>query len=309
MKSAVSAVLLSLASATNVPTVEIEAGVFMPMQGLGTWQYNDSVAEAAVDSALRMGYTHIDTAYGYGNQVGVGRGLASSGRARSSYFLTTKIPGGMKYDDAMALLKENLEQLGLEYVDLVLTHFPATWGGEGGKALRQEEWRALEAFKEAGGTRSIGVSHYCRSHLDDILAINTTAIAVNQVEYHIGMGSAGVNATDDKDYCQSLGITYQAFSTLCGPCGTDELINGALVTGIGNKYNKSGAQVSLKWATQQGVPVLPKASNVAFQEENLDLFSWDLSEQDMATLTLSAKPPACGGGEDYPGESGDCPVA
>lgn len=307
MKKFLAPLALATTHATIVPTVEIEAGVWMPVQGLGTWQYNDSVAEDAVTKALALGYTLIDTANGYGNQIGVGKALAASDRARPSYFILTKIPGGMNHSAATALLDQNLEQLGVDYVDLVLTHYPADWNRNGGKALRQEGWKALEDFKKAGKARSIGVSHFCRHHLDDILEINTTAIAVNQVEFHIGMGQ-GVNATDNRAYNEQLGITYQGFSTLCGPCGTSELVNGPLVTNIGKKYNKSGAQVSLKWAVQQGVPVIPKSNKVDHLVGNMDLFSWTLSDEDMATLTAATSPPAAGGGKDFPGESGDCEI-
>jgi len=308
MNKLVASSLVGLALATVVPTIEIEAGVYLPMVGLGTWEYNDSMAEAAVTIALGLGYTHIDTALVYGNQKGIGRALAASGRARDSYFITTKIPGGSTYAQATADLNTDLEELGLDYVDHVMVHFPATWAGEGGKELRVEGWKALEDFKKAGKTRSIGVSHFCKQHLDDILAVNTTAIAINQVEYHIGMGSADKNATDDKAYCDSIGVTYMSFSTLCGPCGTDELRTGDLVVNIGKKYGKSGSQVSLKWAVQQGIPVIPKSSSAQHQQENLDLFSWTLSKADMQTLTLAKSPPACGGGATYPGASGDCVI-
>lgn len=297
------------AVATVVPTIEIERGVYFPMAGLGTWQYNDSVAEDAVTKALNAGYTNIDTANVYGNQVGIGRALAKSSRARDSYFITTKINGGLNFADATAALNQNLDQLGLSYVDLVLTHFPAAWDGTGGRAMRIEGWKALEAFKAAGKTRSIGVSHYCKNHLEDILAINTTAIALNQVEFHIGMIPFGDNATDFMGYDRQVGVTYMSFSTLCGPCGTTELVNGPLVTGIGKKYGKTGAQVSLKWAVQQGIPVVPKTNDPIYLQENMDLFSWSLSDEDMATLSASRSPPPCGGGTSYPGQSGDCEIA
>ena len=154
-----------------VPTIELEAGVYFPMVGLGTWQYNNSQAQAAVTTALNMGYTMIDTANVYGNQVGIGAALKASSRARSSYFITTKINGGLNFDDATTALNQNLQQLGVDYVDLTLTHFPASWEGQGGKAMRQAGWKALEAFKKAGKTKSIGVSHYCKSHMQDMLEI------------------------------------------------------------------------------------------------------------------------------------------
>merc|ERR1712139_628654 len=109
-----------------------------------------------------------------------------------------------------------------------------------------------------------------------------------------------VNATDGKEFDRGQHITYQSFSPLCGPCGTaahQELIKGALVTSIGAKYNKTGAQVSLKWQVQQGIPVIPKASSATHLKENIDLFDWKLSAEDMATLTGSSTPPVSGGGD------------
>jgi len=290
-----------------VPTIELEPGVLFPIVGLGTWQYNDSQAENAVTLGFQNGYTMLDTANVYGNQAGIGRALKASGRARGTYFITTKINGGLKFDEATAAINQNLQLLGVDYVDLTLTHFPASWEGAGGKALRQEGWRALEAAKKAGKTRSIGISHYCKSHVQDILEINTTTIALNQVEYHIGMEYWGDNSTDYKDYDRQVGVTYMSFSTLCGPCETDELVNGALVTGIGKKYGKSGAQVSLKFAVQQGIPVVPKSSDSAHQKENLDLFDFTLSDEDMKLLMAQKSPPPAL--HLQPPASGDCAVA
>ena len=208
---AVSTALLSFAPHTfTTPTIEIASGVHLPLVGIGTWQYNDSVTEAAVLSALSMGYEHVDTAAGYANAAGVARALERSGRARASYFVTSKIPGGLNESVAAAALDANLAALRLAHVDLMLVHFPATWGGEGGKAARQAEWRALEAFVRAGKARAIGVSHYCRWHVEEILEIATIKPAVNQVQFHVGMGMAGPTATDDRAWLRQQGITYQS---------------------------------------------------------------------------------------------------
>ena len=309
--------LLALGAASSIPTIPIAgpngAAVDLPMAGLGTWQYNESVAEQAVTDALALGYTHIDCAYGYDNQAGVGKALAASPRARASYFITTKIPGGLNESEATANFNDGLDQLGIGYVDLLLVHYPASWAGAGGRAARQAEWRVMEGFVKAGRARALGVSHYCRRHVQDILDLpNEVPIAVNQVQYHVGMGAAGVtdgdNATDDKGWMEAQGILYQGFSPLCGPCGTTELIDGELVVGIGKKYGKSGAQVSLKWQVMQGIPVIPKAHVVAYLKENIDLFDWELSDVDVAKLN-AATSPAVAGNAGPPATSGDCDVA
>jgi len=306
---------------TSVPTITIAPGVKMPLAGVGTWQYNATVAERVVAEALGLGYRHVDTALNYHNQDGVGRAIAAaidgSRLTRRDLFLVSKIPGGLNHSAASAALETSLAQLFPKatgaYVDLMLVHFPATWAGAGGKAARQEEWSALEAFVKEGKARAIGVSHYCRRHLDDILEIATIRPAVNQVQYHVGMGAAGPLADDDMAYMRSKGVTFEGFSPLCGPCGganATELISGALVSRIGRKHGKSGAQVALRWQVQQGIPVIPKSKDLAHLRENIDLFSWALDADDMAALSAATKPAVSGatspGGEPV---SGDCSVA
>eukprot|EP01046_Picozoa_sp_COSAG06_P007445 COSAG06_NODE_364_length_16784_cov_21.917231_4_plen_410_part_00 len=277
--------LVGVSAAAGIPTVTIGkdakgAPVQLPMSGIGTWQYNDTVAEAAVALALTLGYTHIDTAIGYDNQVGIAKALKASTRPRESYFVTSKIPGGLDYADATKQLEQSIQQLGLPYVDMMLVHFPATWGGKGGKELRQAGWKALEDFYKAGKTRAIGISHYCEAHIADILEVATVLPAVNQVQYHVGMGApstSGLNMTDmpapskPSEQPSYKGIIYQSFSPLCGPCGTTELIDGPLVTSIGKAHGKSGAQVSLKWQIQRGIPVIPKTHQKEYMLENIDL--------------------------------------
>merc|ERR1712084_111185 len=130
---------------------------------------------------------------------------------------------------------------------------------------------------------------------EDVLSVSTVPIALNQVMYHVGMGQSPDVATDYKDYMKSQGIVYMSFSTLCGPCGDEkmELVNGPLVTEVAQHYNVTGPQVALKWAVQQGVPVVPKSSNPTHLSEDFDLFSFTLSQEEMDRLT-SATPPATG---------------
>jgi diketogulonate reductase-like aldo/keto reductase len=281
----------------------------MPLYGLGTWQYNNSVAEQAVLDAFKLGYRHVDTAMVYGNQVGVGQALAKSGVPREEYFVTTKIMGGFNASATKQNADECLKELGLKYVDLLLIHFPSDAQGQGGVAGRQEEWKELEAWAKAGGAKALGVSHYCAHHVKDVQQVATVPIAVNQVQFHVGMGSAPGTATDDKDFMLSEGIVYQAFSSLCGPCPAPyntELITGDLVTSIGKSHNKTGAQVALKWVVQQGIPVLPKSSNPTHIAENMDLFTWNLTEAEMAKLSASPTPPVGGGPSST--DSGDCGI-
>jgi len=308
--------LVQLATAglpRHYPSVPIKGRsgvVAMPLYGLGTWLYNSTVAEMAATMALGMGYRHIDTAFGYDNQDGVGRALKNSGLQRKEYFITSKIPGGLNASATMATANQCLKQLGLSYVDLMLVHFPASDNGKGGKAARVEEWKALEKWAKSGKARAIGVSHYCAHHIKDIQEVATLPIAVDQVQYHVGMGSAGPMATDDKAFIQSQGILYQGFSSLCGPCNPPdnmELINGSLVTEIGKAHGRTGAQVALKWLVQQGIPVIPKSKNRVHQRENMDLFDFQLTSAEMARLAAATTPATAGGANAE--ESGDCSVA
>lgn len=286
----------------TTPMRGVEGNVPMPMVGMGTWQYNDTLAEASVLSAFKLGYRHVDTALGYDNQKGVGRALKATGLPREEYFVTTKIPGGLDAAGTEKALDECLEQLDVDYVDLMLVHYPATWEGAGGAEGRKEEWLAMEKWAKQGKARAIGVSHFCRTHVEDVQSVATIPIALNQVEFHVGMGTAGNDITDDKPWMQEQGIVYAGFSSLCGPCQNPlELITGPLVTRIGKEHGKSGATVALRWATQQGIPVIPKSDNPKHQLSNLDVFNWNLTDSDMAALTASTTPPQSG---EY-----DCEVA
>lgn len=297
----------------QVPTVPmhgVDGKVDMPLFGLGTWQYNDSVAAAAIQLAFSVGYRHVDTALVYNNHKGVSLGLKNAGVPRDEFFVTTKIPGGLNSSATAAAADQSLSELGLSYVDLMLLHFPATFDGVGGRANRQEQWAALERWAMQGKARAIGVSHYCRPHLEDILSIAKVPIAVNQVQYHIGMGTAGRLATDDRDFVLSKGILYQSFSPLCGPCTpplNKELYSGDLVSNIGRNYNKTGSQVSLRWLVQQNIPVIPKSTSKAHLQSNMALFDFSLSDDEMRRLSAATSPGVGGGPNDQ--ESGDCSIA
>lgn len=285
------ATLAMTAATLDIPTKEIVPGVHMPMSGLGTWLYNNTVAEAAVSMALAYGTRSLDTAQTYGNQAGVGAAIKASGVPRKEIFLTTKVDGGQGEDGTVAAHEENLRLLGLDYVDLLLVHFPCNWDGVTGcsAAGRQATWRGLESLYTAGKARAIGVSHYCQHHLQDVLDIATVPIAINQQEWHVGMGTDPEGVVS---FCNAHGITYQSFSPLCGPCGSEELITGDLVTGIGAAHGKSGAQVALKWLVNNGSPVISKTSNPKHLAENMDLFGWELTPSEMESLSNATSPPS-----------------
>ena len=276
--------------------------VYMPLIGTGTWQYNDTVAYESVCKAFEVGYTFVDTAFGYKNQRGVGKAIRDCWKKpRKDLFVLTKIPGGLNTTEVHAAHKQNLLELGLDYVDHLMTHFPSDWEEtKASQAARQEEWLALEAIYKSGEARTIGISHYCSRHILDIMWVATVTPALNQVEYHIG----SQDVDDVIDTCADLGITFMSFSPLCGPCQlddpTDSLIHGDLVMDVAAHYvNVSGSQVSLRYIVQQGIPVIPKSNSLEHIRSNFDIFGFELSEVDMKLLKEATKPAA---------EQGDCDV-
>jgi diketogulonate reductase-like aldo/keto reductase len=298
--------------APPIPTVQIGRDVHgrpvrLPLLGAGTWQYNETTAYDSLCQALSTAaYTLVDTALGYHNQKGVGRALHDCGNRAANVFVLTKIPGGLSRQETLAAHAQNLWQLNVQQVDHLMVHYPADWKQEkASKAIRQEQWRALEEIWFSGKARSIGVSHYCPQHLADILEIATVPPSLNQVEYHVGSGDIdGV-----REFCRRNQIYFMSFSPLCGPCDSvpsDSLITGDLVATIGQAYNKTGAQVSLRFIVQQALQngtymagVIPKSNNLAHMQANRDIFEWSLTEADMAKLHGATKPAA---------EAGDCNV-
>ena len=286
----------------------------MPLVGLGTWRLGNTT-EATVATALSVGYRALDCALGYNNQGDVAKAIASSGLKREDFWITSKIPGGLNTSAATAALDESVKQLGVPYVDLMLLHYPASWSKEGGPALRKEQWLALEKWaKSTGKAKSIGVSHYCKRHLDDVLSVASEPVALNQVQYHPGMGPlSGVNASlrHDPDYMKEKGVVYAAYSSLCGPCPAPDdktLISGPLVTRIGKAHSKSGAQVSLRWAVQRNIPVIPKSHSPDHLKQNLDLFSWKLTDEEMKELDEAKAPVETGTPPQKPDDAQDCLV-
>jgi len=297
----VSAAIPTISLGKDVHGVE----VLKPVVGAGTWLYNNTVAYQAVCNAFEAGYTFIDTANEYDNQKGVGAAIRDCWKGkREDLFVMTKIHGGLDHEETLAEHRENLNQLGLTYVDHVMQHFPADWDTTPERstpARRQAEWKAFEKIYKDGEARSLGVSHYCTNHIDDVLAVATVRPSINQVEYHVG--SQDVDQVMDK--CKAEGIRFMSFSPLCGPCQISDpkysLINGDLVTSIGAKYGKSGSQVSLRYIVQQALTtdyiggVIPKSLKASHLASNIDLFDFELSNEDMDALSAMTEPAAVGG--------------
>lgn len=278
----VSGVALVTGVSANIPNVTLNNGIQMPMMSLGTWQYDDSTAEAAVRLALQTGFNHIDTANNYRNQAGVGKALSEFDR--NTYFLTTKVPSvslaSSAYAKTTEALEEDLSLLGVDSVDLMLIHSPT----KSCKAT-QEQWRALEDFYAAGKAKAIGVSNYCLSSFECIKETQTVMPAVNQIEYHIGMG---LDPQGIKSFHDANGIITQAYSPLGN--GDSELITGDLVTNIGKAHNWSGAQTSMRWLIENGVPLTTKTSSQTHMEEDLAIFADVFADEEKSQLDVATKP-------------------
>lgn len=271
-------------SGATVPNIRLNNGVELPMVALGTVFHSNDEAQEAVTNAIQVGMTHIDTAYNYKIQKGIGAALA--GLDRSSFFVTTKVPTideSLTYDDVTAYMEDDLQQLGLDFVDVMLLHYPTR--SNDCDAMR-EHWRAAEDFYKAGKARAIGVSNYCSYSLDCILATANVVPAVNQLKLHVGMGPdpAGL-----KSYTESKGIIDMAYSPLAQ--GTTELLTGELVTSIGAAHNKTGAQVALSWVVQHNSIVAVKSASVKHLAEDLDIFDMAFSEVELSQLDGATSPP------------------
>jgi 2,5-diketo-D-gluconate reductase A len=254
-------------------SLTLNTGDQIPQLGLGVFKVDDDVCEQIVLDALEVGYRHIDTAMIYRNEAAVGRAIASSGIARDELFVTTKLwnsdQGATATPEALAT---SLELLGLEYVDLYLIHWPAP--------LRDEyvaSWLALEELHQQGLVRAIGVSNFEPEHLERVLEEGSIVPAINQVELHPAFQQRKLRA-----FQEPLGIITEAW----GPLGQGkyELSELPGLTEIAEAHGKSIQQIVLRWHLQEGVVVFPKTVRKERMMENLSVFDFELSPEEMTAL-------------------------
>ena len=259
----------------NINTkIKLNNGVEIPLLGLGTWEITEG--ETIIDAirlAISKGYRHIDTARIYGNEKGVGKGLKLSleeqGLTREDIFITTKLwINSFKYERALKAFNRSLNNLGLDYVDLYLLHWPEP-------LYRQEAWKALESILKEGKARSIGVSNYYKNHLDELLSEADIIPAVNQVEF-----TPYLYLKELKEYCDNKGIRLEAYS----PLTRGKKLKDSKLMDIAKKYNKSSAQILIRWGLQHEVIEIPKSSKEDHIIENSKVFDFTISEDDMALL-------------------------
>lgn len=244
-------------------------GVAMPWLGLGVWKSKEgSEVVEAVKMALSAGYRSIDTAAAYGNEVGVGQGIAASGVKRDELFVTTKVwNADQGYDTTLAAFGTSMDKLGLDVLDLYLIHWPT-------KGKYKETWKALEQLYKDGRVRAIGVCNFQTHHLEDLMQDAEIVPMVNQVEYHPLLTQKPLLS-----FCQQHNILLEAWSPLMqGNLDLPELAK------LAEKYGKTPAQIILRWDLQHGVITIPKSVRQHRIEENASIFDFELSEEDMNAI-------------------------
>ncbi|GAB2627367.1 2,5-diketo-D-gluconic acid reductase [Paractinoplanes abujensis] len=238
----------------------------IPLLALGVWQVPDgSECENAVRWALEAGYRHIDTAQAYGNEASVGRALRDSGLARDDVFITTKFYPGSRDPEAEA--QRSLERLGVESVDLYIVHWP-----QGGPTWA---WEGMQRAHERGYARSIGISNFSVSEVDELLKVAEVAPVVNQVQFSPFEFRRGLLTA-----CEAHDVALEAYS----PLGTGRHLRDRQVAEIAGRLDRSPAQVLIRWALQRGLIVLPKSTHRERIEQNAQVFDFELTSADMDAL-------------------------
>ncbi|MGB6103166.1 MAG: aldo/keto reductase [Pusillimonas sp.] len=262
---------------SNQNTVTFHDGKTVPQVGLGVWQIKDDEAASVVETALEIGYRSIDTAAIYGNETGVGKGIAQSGIPREELFLATKLWNDRHgHDISKAAFAESLEKLGLDYVDLYLIHWPVPQNG-----LFVEAWESMIQLRDEGRAKSIGVCNFNISHLQALLDETGVLPVLNQIELHPHFQQAEL-----RDFHAEHGIITEAWS----PLGRGRLLNDATLTRIARKHQRSAAQVILRWHTQLGNMVIPKSVHADRLRENFHIFDFVLEDADMAAIAALDRP-------------------
>lgn len=257
-------------------------GIEIPLIALGTWQMSQEEAERTVSFSLKNDYIHIDTARTYGNEEGVGRGIKASGIPREDFFLTTKVSGFSKsYEAARQDIADSLAALDTDYVDLLIIHAPRPWDEMDESPIENhyyeenvEVWRALEEAYAEGKAKAIGVSNFEMDDLEHLKEHAKVQPMLNQIKYHIG------NRDEELvQYCQENDMIVEAYS----PIGTGKLLDHPAIQKVANKYDKSTAQIAIRYAYQKGLVVLPKSVHEKYIIENSEI-DFELAVEDFDYL-------------------------
>jgi 2,5-diketo-D-gluconate reductase A len=259
------------------PHVTFNDGRSIPQIGLGVWQTPNDTAVTAVKVALDAGYRHIDTAAIYGNEEGVGEGIRTSGVAREDIFLTTKVwNDDQGFDETLRAMDQSLAKLGTDYVDLYLIHWPSAFRGK-----YVETWKALVRLREEGKARSIGVSNFEGTYIDELIEATGVTPALNQIQLHPRFQQSAMRAKHE-----ALGVVTQSWS----PLGQGQMLADPVIAEIAARHGKSPAQVIIRWHLDLGLVVIPKSVTPSRIVENFDVFDFALSDEDKAAIAnLDAK--------------------
>lgn len=259
--------------APTAPTVELAHGAAMPVMGLGTWPMDDAEAERVVAEAIGLGYRLVDTAENYKNERGVGLGLKASGVAREDLFVTTKFNKEWHgVDLAAEACERGLDRLGLDYVDLLLIHWPNPQHGH-----YVEAWEGLGRLLESGRVKAIGTSNFKPAHLDRIIEATGVIPDVNQIQL-----SPLTTRLEARAYHKERGIVTQSWSPIGGQGG--EVREEPKVLQLAEKYGKTPVQVILRWHLDSGLTAVAKSSDAERLTQNLDVFDFELEPEDVMSL-------------------------
>lgn len=250
----------------------------IPCIGFGTWQTPDgAVAVESVKAALEAGYRHIDTAQGYRNEGSVGTAWRASGLPRESLYITTKLSNRVRgYEETIAAIEASLELLQTDYIDLFLIHWPNPihyrdqW-----EEANANSWRAMESFVEKGKIKSLGISNFMPHHVEALMKTAKIKPVINQVFL-----APGALQPDVIENARKYDMVLEAYS----PLGTGKIFDVEVMNTLASKYNKTVAQVALRWSLQQGFVPLPKSVTPSRIAENLDVFDFEIDEEDMTLL-------------------------
>jgi 2,5-diketo-D-gluconate reductase A len=255
----------------DVPVTALNNGIEMPQIGFGVFRIPERETVSAVLASIEAGYRSIDTASLYGNEAAVGRAISSCGLTREEIFVTTKLwNDDQGYESTFAAFDKSLERLGVEYVDLYLIHWPAPT-----KGAYLDTWRAFEEIYARGRARAIGVSNFQPWHLQPIIDRGRVVPAVNQVELHPAFQQEAV-----RSFNRTHGIATEAWS----PLARGDVLTDPIVAELSAKYEKTPAQIILRWHIELGNVVIPKSVRPSRMRENIDIFDFSLSAEDLATM-------------------------
>jgi diketogulonate reductase-like aldo/keto reductase len=257
---------------SQVPSITLNDGWTMPQLGYGVYQVPPEEAADSVRTAIEAGYRSIDTAALYGNEEGVGKAIAECGVAREDLFITTKLWNDRQgYDEALRAFDESIGKLGLEYVDLYLIHWPAP-----GQDLYVPTWKAFEKLRADGRVRSIGVSNFQIPHLRRLFEETDVVPALNQIELHPNLQQG-----DLRSFHHEHDIATEAWSPLGQGKG---LLDDGTLGNLAQKYDKSPAQIVLRWHLQLGNVVIPKSVTPSRIRDNINVFDFELADDDLAVI-------------------------